>query len=67
MENNLIQNIDLQEIRDENLRRILQTVKEDPLKVLQVRAEAGPPLPHNAPGSDVEAVTGIPLPPAERS
>ncbi|MER7008137.1 hypothetical protein ABT297_34530 [Dactylosporangium sp. NPDC000555] len=65
MEKNLIQNIDLQEIRDENLRRILQTVKEDPLKVLQVRAEAGPPLPAPRPGltEGVEPVTGIPIPP----
>ncbi|MEU7868998.1 hypothetical protein [Dactylosporangium sp. NPDC049140] len=75
MENNLIQNIDLQEIRDENLRRILQTVKEDPLKVLQVRAEAGAPLPNqprpnqSLPSltADVETITGIPIPPSADS
>jgi hypothetical protein len=61
MENNLIQNIDLQEIRDENLRQILRAVQADSLQSLQVSSDPAPQALPSQPAAAIES--SIPLPP----
>ncbi len=61
IENNLIQNIDLQEIRDENLRQILRAVRADSLQSLQVSSDPAPQALPSQPAAAIES--SIPLPP----